>query len=343
MYNINGKDTELLPIFFYFCNMQTISFHIAYLLTTHECVVIPGLGAFVSSKVERNSPEDTKLLYPPAWFLGFNPDIRHNDGLLAHSLAKGENCSYKEACLLIQRYVEQVNDLLENQKEVQIPRVGKLERTTERKIVFTPALQLSCNAGHFGLYPFYMPDLQELEESHQRPVPPKDVIYIPVNRQIIHWATATAAAVVALFVLSTPLGNRTAHDPQFATMISIPAITSPVAETPSLMENASVQPEKEALTQVSTIPEKEQQPETVIPEHNRYYYVVIASLPTATLAQQQLASYQKTGFSTPAVISKGNKHRIYVDKFEDKKEAETFLEKFRLQYPQHRDAWLLSQ
>jgi nucleoid DNA-binding protein len=309
--------------------MQKIPFHIAYLLTKHECVIIPGFGAFVASGIEETRTEKTDILCPPAQFLGFNPDIRHNDGLLANSLAKGSTIPYKEACLQIHQYVAYLNERLENQHDIQIPWVGKVELSAEQKPVFTPSFYLSCNANHFGLSKFCLPALNEIEELDENTVlkmkNEKDVVYIPVNRQFIRWIGSAAAAVLALFLVSTPLTDQSLeYYPQAASLISLPKKEAPA---PVVKEDVV----------------KEAQPEVAIPADSRMYYIVIASLPTDNSAKKQLDSYQETGFSTAGIVSAENRHRIYVDKFADKKEAEQFLAKFRTEYPKHQDAWLLRQ
>ncbi|GHT05910.1 hypothetical protein FACS189423_10560 [Bacteroidia bacterium] len=245
--------------------------------------------------------------------MGFNPDISHNDGLLANSLAKGSTISYKEACLQIHQYVAYLNERLENHKDIPIPWVGKLELSAEQKLVFTPSFRLSCRAGYFGLDNFYLPPFDELEK-------PAAHFYIPVNRKFIRWIGSAAAAVLALFLVSTPLTDQPLeYYPQVASLISLPKKEAPVPVI------------------------QEEQPEVVIPTNSRLYYIVIASLPTDNLAKKQLDRYQKAGFSTAGIVSAENKYRIYVDKFADKKEAERFLAKFRAEYPRHQDAWLLRQ
>jgi hypothetical protein len=118
--------------------MQNIPFHIAYLLLRHECVIVPGLGAFVASPSDREKTKRWGILSPPEFFLGFNPEIKHNDGLLANSVAKEKKCSYKEANLLIDQYVTDVLQALDEGKEVRIPWVGSLH-SEENKKWFQPA------------------------------------------------------------------------------------------------------------------------------------------------------------------------------------------------------------
>ena len=66
--------------------MQGISFHIAYLLTQHEYVIVPGLGAFVVSLPEKDKTSRWGILSPPVYSLEFDQELKHDDGLLANSI-----------------------------------------------------------------------------------------------------------------------------------------------------------------------------------------------------------------------------------------------------------------
>jgi hypothetical protein len=136
--------------FSYICKMQSIPFHIAYLLTRHECVIVPGLGAFVIIPSDRETTSRWSILSPPENFLEFNPEIKYDDGLLANSIAKEKKNSFKEANLLIADYVSHILHSLDKGEKVQIPWVGCLFVKDNKKI-FQPERTLSCNAFNYGL------------------------------------------------------------------------------------------------------------------------------------------------------------------------------------------------
>jgi nucleoid DNA-binding protein len=315
--------------------MQNINFHIAYLLTEHECVIIPCFGAFVVSTVEKSKIKETGLLCPPVQPLGFNPEIKHNDGLLANSISKKENISYKEACLRIQQYVDYLNLRLKEQKTIQIHWVGKLALSAKQKIIFAPSLCLSCNASHFGLSNFYLPTLKELEgnlDSVFEKKREKDLIYIPINKNMSWWTGSVAAAILALFVVSTPLNEHSATRLQQASFLPVSIQT---IETPPEIKETTV-------TYYSSIPQKEIQPDKVKNSGDRYYYIVIASLLTENSAKEKLKELQKK-FPEAVIVSAKDRRRISINKFENKRVAEIFLEKFRAEYPEYADAWMLRQ
>ncbi|MDR2085544.1 MAG: hypothetical protein LBP72_00005, partial [Dysgonamonadaceae bacterium] len=104
--------------------MKNLNFYIAYLLTKHECVIIPGFGAFVVFAVCASKKEIEGVLCPPAQSLGFNPEIKHNDGLLTHFVSEMETISYKEADRFIKQYVNQLNEQLIAAKNVAVKWIG---------------------------------------------------------------------------------------------------------------------------------------------------------------------------------------------------------------------------
>ena len=76
--------------------MNNVVRHIEYLLTRHDCVVVPGWGAWIVQSVSAAVIGNAAPIPPRKW-LSFNAALSHNDGMLAHSLMRAEGCSYDEA------------------------------------------------------------------------------------------------------------------------------------------------------------------------------------------------------------------------------------------------------
>lgn len=330
--------------------MQSIQFHIAYLLTRHECVIVPGLGAFIVSLPERGKNSRWGILSPPETFLGFNSEIKHNDGLLANSLAKERKCSYKEANLLIEQYVANALQSLSEGKRVCIPWVGSILSTDNRKL-FQPERILSCNAFCYGLSDFSLSSVEELQQEQEPNAFPrkknKEVVWIPVNRRLITYSGSVAAAILAMCIIPTPLNNGGHSNQeiraQYASLINLPAKdevntveekdTLKAAEIPAPVKLASAQKKTDA-----------QPPETVSPAEKDgfHYYIIVASLPNESSAEKTLSEFQSKGFANAAVLSADGKHRIYTNHFDDKAEADKFLIQFRKDHPENA-AWLLKK
>jgi nucleoid DNA-binding protein len=323
--------------------MQNIDFHLAYLLTRHECVIIPGFGAFVVSYIPASKKKGSEVFCPPCQMLSFNSTIKHNDGLLANSLSLEKNISYKETGLIINQYVNHLNNQLNTGKTIVIQWIGNLSLSPENKIIFTPSARLSCNAFNYGFGNFYIPDIKELKSANETNSVKRnndEVVTISVNRRALMWTGSVAAAVLALLLVSTPLNNHSGKNAQDASFIPIPVNKiesqgTTVEEQVIVIDNPLVSEPKPETIEIK--------PEMIQPANVRYYYIVIASLPAKNLAEKKLPDFQKAGFANAAIISREDKHRIYVNKFEDKKEAEVFLAEFRIKNPEFATAWLLSQ
>ena len=62
--------------------MIDIAQHIEYLLLHHDCVVVPGLGAFIVNDENARYDSGSHSFMPPVRTVGFNPEVRHNDAML---------------------------------------------------------------------------------------------------------------------------------------------------------------------------------------------------------------------------------------------------------------------
>ncbi|MDL2243303.1 SPOR domain-containing protein [Bacteroidales bacterium OttesenSCG-928-J19] len=317
--------------------MQNLCFHLAYLLTKHECVIVPGLGAFIVNPLSVDK-DNTGRWTCPGKTLSFNSQITHNEGLLANSIALEKGLSYKEASLLMKKQIDRMEALLDSGESVKIPWVGTLSRLSDSKLHFTPSSQMSCNHAYYGLKNIYLDPLSSLEQEEKEQEVATQ-IYLQEEQEKIkpfRWRSVvtTAAAVAALFLIALPMNNPgTDKSVQNASFVSF--------VTP---EQASVEEQTaEIASETRVAASEEKTPERITNSDTRYYYIVIASLPSADLAEKKVLQYREGDFPQAAVVSKDDKHRVYVNRFEDKEEAESFLEQFREAYPKHNKAWLLAQ
>lgn len=327
--------------------MQNISSHIAYLLTQHERVIIPGLGAFVVSSSEKEKKSKWGILTPPENSLYFNSEINYSDELLANSIAKEKNCSTEYAFTLINDYVSNTLISLDEGKKVHIPFVGNLY-SQDNEILFKPEGTLSCNALNYGLSRFSIPSLQDIQnESTVSPKKKsKKSTSSTAKHRIIAYAITIAVALIAVLMIPIPLndGRIKPDDKQYVNIVE--------SSEQDLFKEEVEAPETiipEPLDTLKTIPEKpasqteeKSQNNTAI-SNVTYYYIIVASLPDLASAKKTMAEIKSKGFKNADIISSSGKHRIYTSRFENKAEAERFLNKFRKDNPKYENAWLLTQ
>jgi len=201
--------------------MDSLSFHIAFLLTKHECVIVPGFGAFFAWENNTSERNSAGLFFPPSKTLTFSADINYDDGLLINSIAREQNLGQDDAIAITQGYVEEWRDTLQKGEMLQLPWVGKLKTAADGSNVFTPAPNLSCNAAVHGMAPVRMTTLNKLtapapKNISQRPKAPSAELYSvskPVKKiskkpsvdKKIYIAVAAAAAVIAIIIIASLL------------------------------------------------------------------------------------------------------------------------------------------
>jgi len=105
---------------------MSISKHIIELLHKHDCVIIPGFGAFLTKSIPAS--HDNNVFSPPKKSVTFNGMLKENDGLLANEISAKENISYNASLKQIKKEVKALLSSLKSDK-VEIDNTG-----TEKEI-----------------------------------------------------------------------------------------------------------------------------------------------------------------------------------------------------------------
>ena len=96
------------------------------LLLTHNCVIIPGLGAFLGNYNPAEIHLAENKIYPPGKTIAFNRTLKVNDGLLINALSQHSGVSYLMAEKLVNAFSKECQDSLLINKSVIIKNIGKL-------------------------------------------------------------------------------------------------------------------------------------------------------------------------------------------------------------------------
>lgn len=124
--------------------------YIEQLLYRHECVIVPGIGAFITQKKGAKYFSDTHTFSPPSRKITFNKSIQNQDGLLAETIAKGESMDFESANVKIQRFVYDFKTALEIDRVLKIPKIGRFHLDQEDKLSFEPNSQVNYFLDAFG-------------------------------------------------------------------------------------------------------------------------------------------------------------------------------------------------
>lgn len=207
--------------------MIELARHIEILLLDNDCVIVPGLGGFVSHPVAAHRIDDEGLFMPPGRTLGFNPMMKLNDGLLVQSYMTAYDVTYPEAVKLVEARVDSLRLLLQEKGEVELHGIGTLRMNIREQYTFTPLEAGILSPTLYGLSSFDFPTLEErsahevaqtnrtdtvtapADKPEKSPAKP---IVIHLNRSWINNAVAVAVAIILFFVLSIPVENQYVTD-----------------------------------------------------------------------------------------------------------------------------------
>lgn len=134
--------------------------YIKELLYQHQCVTLPGFGAFLTHNKSIEVNRYTGEFTPPSRSLSFNQLIDQNDGLLANYLAKKQKRSYDDALVSIEREMIRWRKQLQTQAVV-LPGIGEFSTNAENKLRFIPYGKLNFDANAIGLKSFYRSPIKE--------------------------------------------------------------------------------------------------------------------------------------------------------------------------------------
>ena len=206
--------------------------HIEILLLNNDCVIVPNLGGFMAHHVEARYEEDEHVFLPPLRTLGFNPQLKINDSLLAQSYIEAYDISYPEA---IQRIEDEVNELtqhLQNEGRYELNNIGILALNEDGNYVFSPCEAGILTPNLYGLNSFEMKPLNLIsmpqpehtaakEEPKQKvesevnsvlqqnlvDISEDDTDVVRIKFSWIRNTVAVAAILLAVFFVAMPTGK----------------------------------------------------------------------------------------------------------------------------------------
>ena len=116
----------------------------------YDCVIIPGFGGFVCNERPAWYDDDKEEMVPPSRDVLFNPNLTHNDGLLAQEIIRSAGLSFSEAMKLAKEEAAFITAELLGGNQVEIQGVGRLYAGEDGVNRFTPDAELVRTLSSFG-------------------------------------------------------------------------------------------------------------------------------------------------------------------------------------------------
>lgn len=280
--------------------MENLLLHISYLIERHDCVVIPGIGAFLGHSQSAKFNAEEGILYPPCREISFNGDITFDDGLLVSSYARRQSINYTSALEAVRCDVALLSDTLQEGGEVTISHLGQLKINNQGNYIFTPVTK--------SLYSSCFSPIKISGNVEEVSSDASNVVVLPspsrFNR-LMHGALKYAAMLVFMIsialVFSTPIVDDAEYEVVKANMC--PFTVADNIDTDIVPQFFIALPSEHA----------EEAQEDAISEDtevlNNYPYVlIIASLANEAQADKFIA---EAGDDAKGIINVNGRYRVY--------------------------------
>lgn len=358
--------------------MIELSQHIELLLFENDCVIVPGFGGFVAHYTPAMRVEDDNLFLPPTRTIGFNPQLKLNDGLLVQSYMAVYDTNFSDATKIVEERVVELIAILQNEGKVDLANIGEIHYTIHDTYEFISYDDKITTPYLYGLDSFEMKELSALQRTQEKVLMPviqeKEKSYeIRINRAFMRNTVATVAAVVLFFFLSTPVENTYIEKDNYAQLLPMNLFEKmegqSIAITPVVTKSEVKQIETSAVSQKKAINTKpvvvkevkvskptvekvETLPTTVTmtqvssimqsKQSEGDFHIIVAGGIGLKDAEAMAGGLKSKGFSGAKALNSDGKIRVSIMSCATREEATKQLLKLR-ENETYKNAWMLAK
>jgi hypothetical protein len=313
-----------------------IEHYISQLLYRHQCVTVPGFGAFLTEIQSAHLHENTNSFYPPKKVISFNSHLKNNDGLLANHIAQIENMSYEYAVSSIESEVLIWNSILQVNERFTLKNIGELHLNSEKNMVFIPSESINYLKESFGLNSFVSPAVKREQTKQEVETFVKEEVVVSDEKETIEFTPEVSRSrpylkYAAILVLALGVTGT----------IGYKMYQNHVSEETLLVETA-VQKEVQNKIQEATFLLENPIPSVTltVKEEKFHYHVVAGAFRNEENAQNIYIDLLKSGFKARRIAP--NRHGLYpvlYGSYATYTEAQQAM--LEIQKANNPDAWLM--
>lgn len=336
--------------------------HIEILLLENDCVVVPGFGGFITHYMPASWNAEEKTFSPPIRSIGFNPQLKMNDGILVQSYMEAYDTNFSDATKILEQGVDKLIDALHKEGKVDMANIGEMSLSIHGTYVFSSYDDKVTSPFLYGLDAFEIKDIKALQQlstgkkpNTQTPEPVNKKIYeIRINRAVARNAVAAVAALVLFFYMSTPIENTYVEKENYAQLLPTSLfgkieqqslLTTPIGM--NVATNNVATESKATVEPVEAELEAEEQTPAVVSQQTaqpapKLYHIIIASLAFIEDAQAMVADLKAKGYPDARVLATEKNSRVSIESHSTKEEANRQLNILRKDN-RYKNAWLLTR
>lgn len=322
--------------------MEKLVKNIVRLIAQHNCVIVPGLGAFLAHRVPAYYNAQEKMFMPSQRTLGFNPQVTVDDALLLSEYMNDGLLSFEEAEDALAKDIDSLRSKLSEAGVVCFGELGRFAMDIKGKITFTPNENCIDDPYNYGFEPIPILPLKELKK--------KDIV---IKRSSIgRYVSAVAAAIIAIFVL-IPFGNSIYDNDILLSVAGFTPIENRIKPTTvSTQETVcEIAPVEETVTAhifttagaesvVADVVEVATNEVNVSAEQlspTVQYSIIVASTPNPDKAQLAITELTRKMQADYKVVEGDRRFRIAIESYDSEVEANIALERIQATFS---DAWV---
>lgn len=361
--------------------MIELAQHIEALLLENDCVIVPGFGGFVAHYSPATRVKEENIFLPPTRTIGFNPQLKLNDGVLVQSYMSAYDTSFADANRIVEKEVNEFIGLLHEEGKAHLDNIGEIHYNIYGNYEFVPYDYKITTPSLYGLDSFEMHELSVLQQKEKVWVPAhpekeKKTFEISINRAYLRNAAAMIAAIVLFFALSTPVENTDVQKNNYAQLLPSELFEQiekqSVAVTPVYVKNdAAPQAKKLSASSASTKTSsakkhttdkantskpiavrevKVVKQETAAPvpamksqeSANHPFHIIVAGGISLKDAEIIANQLKSKGFADAKALNTDGKVRVSICSFDNRDEATKQLLELR-KNETYKNAWLLAK
>lgn len=351
--------------------MIELAQHIEALLLENDCVIIPGFGGFVAHYAPATRVKEDNLFLSPVRTIGFNSQLKLNDGVLVQSYMSAHDTSFSDATRMVEKEVAALIQYLHEEGKADLENIGQIHYNIYGSYEFTPYDHKITTPFLYGLDSFEMQELVALQRRERvmspviSPTKEKKTYEISINRTFLRNAAAMVAAFILFFAFSTPIENTYIQKNNYAQLLPAELFEQieqqSVAVTPINTGKTAAQHSQKtsaAQTKVTRDKTKSSQPIAVkeikvsapiIPavataksQTDHPFHIIVAGGISLKDAEAITGQLQTNGFPEATTLNSDGKVRVSIRSFSTREEATKQLLELR-KNENYTNAWLLAK
>ena len=288
-----------------------ITDYISDLLHTHDCVVIPGFGGFVSNYAPAKIHPVNHTFYPPSKNILFNSRLTSDDGLLIHSISVSREISYEQAKDEVDAFVHDCTHDLMQGKTVILEKIGRLRKDEDGRYLFDQDTAVNYLEESYGLQSFMSPAISRdsMQKRFERRFADRKLRPAsPVKNKKVYWAAVVLLPVILLagWIFFNPV-----YEFSGGQQTGFITLNEPERKNTEL-DNADVKPQPEVTahsieankteTEINLAPVTVSEKETNQPENKDVipgsrYYVIGGAFKSRENADKMLGLMRQDGYA----------------------------------------------